>query len=82
MSDPLFIGVYPTGIAYADRTREVDNDYARLAFLPFKSLEIEWRGTCPLELHARITAHAAAMQARRGEEFEVSTCGQTVKLGS
>ncbi len=39
--DRLFIGVYPTGIAYADKWNEVDGDYKRLAFLRFATLALD-----------------------------------------
>ena len=76
----IFIGIYPTGILYADRQREVQGDYARLAFLPW-SLVPEFARDCPPELRPEIEAHMATVQARRGEDFEVSGCGQTVLLG-
>lgn len=80
--DRLFIGTYPTGISYADRARERHGDYARLAFLPFRSLTIEWsKISMPDELRAMIRAHARKLQDRRGEDYQVSTAGQTVRLG-
>ena len=61
----IFIGCYPEGIVYADRTVEVDGDYARLAFLPYSTLELEFSGTCPIELKQEILDSAARIQARR-----------------
>ena len=81
MADRIFAGVSPGGIVYADRTREVGGDYKRLAFLPFKSLELEFERDCPHELRPAIEADAATIQARRGEYFQISTCGQGVLLG-
>ena len=78
----IFRGVYPAGIVYADRTRERHGDYPRLAFLPFQSLELEIEPDCPDALRAEIIADAAILQARRGEEFVTSACGQTVRLGT
>lgn len=79
--DKLFTGVYPCGLVYADRTREVDGDYARLAFLDYGTLVLEIEDNCPDDLRKEITASAAAMQARKGEDFKISACNQTVKLG-
>lgn len=79
--DRLFIGVYPCGIAYADRAREEHGDYARLAFLDFGTLGLDIESNCPVELRTRITADAAAIQAQRGQQYRVSTAGQTVTLG-
>lgn len=78
----LFIGVFPCGISYADRHHEEYGDYKALAFLPYESLTLEFRKECPVELRAEITDHAAAIQARKGEHLQISTCGQTVLLGS
>lgn len=78
----LFIGTFPTGIAYADREREKNGDYVRLAFLPFRSLKLEFsKARMPPELRQEIDDHAFKIQSRRGELFQVSTSGQTVKLG-
>jgi hypothetical protein len=77
----IFSGVFPTGISYADRQREETGDYKRLAFLSFSTLVLEVRPDCPHGLRTEIEADAARIQARRGEHFQVSTCGQTVLLG-
>lgn len=80
-SDRLFIGTYPCGLVYADRATEAHGDYKRLAFLPYSTLKLEMEKDCPTDLQARILAHAATLQAKRGEQYQVSTCGQTVTLG-
>jgi len=78
----LFSGVYPTGIVYADKARERDGDYLRVAFLPFSTLQLEWApGSHPAELRAEIERDAAQVIAQRGEQYPVSASGQTVKLG-
>lgn len=80
----LFIGVFPTGISYADRKVEEHGDYKKLAFLPYRTLELEWYvkpASVSLDVWATIVNHAAALVARRGEDFQVSTAGQTVRLG-
>ena len=81
MFDRLFCGVYPGGIVYADRGREVSGDYARLGFLSFRSLVLEVAPDCPADLRARIIEAAAPIIARRGESFPISACGQCVRLG-
>lgn len=79
--DRLFSGVFPEGIVYADRQREVGGDYKRLAFLSFRTLELEVEKDCPDDLGARIKKAAADLQARKGQPFQVSTSGQHVTLG-
>lgn len=82
MAERVFVGTFPTGISYADRTVEVGGDYQRLAFLPFDTLVLEW-GTkrVPPDVRDYIERDAARLQARRGEEYKVSQAGQTVVLG-
>lgn len=81
--DPrLFIGVYPCGLVYADRSRERHGDYVRLGFLPYASLNLMLEPDCPADLAALIRADAQAMRARTGERFPISSSGQSVVLGS
>ena len=79
-SDRLFIGVYPGGIVYSDRGREQHGDYARLAFLPYDTLELQWEPGSAAFADV-IRASAAKIQARRGEAYPISASGQTVRLG-
>lgn len=83
VADRLFVAAFPGGLSYADRSVEVDGDFKQLAFLPYHTLELQWRvANPPADLRAEIESSAAEMQARSGESFEVSTSGQTVLLGS
>lgn len=77
----IFSGIYPGGIVYADRQREKGGDYARLAFLPFDTLELEFAVDCPQELADQISLDAERIQVRIGQDFRISTSGQTVVLG-
>lgn len=73
----LFVGVFPAGIVYADRQR----DHKTVALLSYATLVLHWRAEVDDELKAEIERNAATLQARRGEQFEVSATGQTVMLG-
>lgn len=77
----LFIGVFPCGISYADRGAESAGDFKRLAFLPFSTLELRFEKDCLDGFKSLIVADAALLQARRGEEYQTTECGQTVRLG-
>lgn len=77
----LFAGVYPCGIVYADTSREVSGDYKRLAYLPYKELVIQFEADCPPAFRRVIQKDAEKIQEKRGQQFPVSTTGQTVKLG-
>lgn len=82
LATDIFAGCFPTGIVYANRRVEEHGDYKRLAFLSFASLELSIEKDCPAELRDHILADAASVQAKRGETYKVSSCGQTVLLGS
>ncbi len=81
-SERLFVGVYPCGLVFADRWDDSSGDYARLGFLPYDTLQLEIRPSCPADLRGKIEAEAAKMQARKGEQFQISTAGQQVTLGT
>lgn len=80
-AERLFIGCFPTGLVYADRAVEEHGDYRRLAYLNFGTLEPKYERNIPPELRALIESDVAQMQARRGQDYQVSECGQTVLLG-
>lgn len=78
--DKLFSGIFPTGISYADRSKTSGGDYHRVAFLSFETLELKiYDERSPLL--PEIKEHAANLQARKGEPFNTSACGQPVTLG-
>jgi len=78
----LFIGVYSTGLSFADRGRERHGDYLKLAFLPYRTLELEWTGApMPESMRKAIQRETAALRRRRGEDYPISSAGQTVRLG-
>lgn len=81
MSEALFIGVYPTGLVYADRRRERNGDYVRAAYLNYRTLNLEVAPDCPEGLLPNILAHARVIQQRIGEKFQIDQCGHTVVLG-
>lgn len=81
MNADIFVGIYTEGILYADRQQEVERDYKRIAFLFFGTLELEVKDDCPPHLASDVREHAAGIQSRRGERFEISQSGQSVTLG-
>ena len=80
MEDRIFIGIFPTGISYADRKREKHGDWARLARLRFDNLELEFEKDCPEKFKEFIRQDAAKIQAKAGEQYNISTT-QTITLG-
>jgi hypothetical protein len=78
----LFIGTFPTGIVYADRQKEEHGDYQLVAFLPYGSLELQVSRKANKRLAESAAEHAATIQARKGQRFQISTCGQTIVLGA
>lgn len=79
--DQLFSGIAATGIIYCDREQIEAGDYLRVGLLPFSTLKPEIDRRCPDDLRERILADMEKIQARRGEDYQVSTSGQTVRLG-
>ena len=79
--DRLFIGVYCTGIVYADRKIEEHGDYRRVGFLPYDTLVFQPHKVADKGLLDQARRHAATIQAKRGEKFQISTVGQYVILG-
>jgi hypothetical protein len=79
----LFIAPYSEGFVYCDRYREKAGDYLSLAFLSYRRLELEWYkdiGKVTEELRQEIEAHAASIQARRGEDYQIAG-NVTITLG-
>ena len=77
----IFSGNYPTGIVWADRYKEEHGDYKKLAYLNYRTLELEIEKSCPKELIPIIQADAKLVQDKKGEQYQVSGSGQTVTLG-
>lgn len=77
----IFSGVFPTGIVWADRYHEKNGDYKRLAYLNYKTLVLDIEKDCPAELIERIKLDAKELQDKKGENFQVSSSGQTIVLG-
>lgn len=80
--DRVLICVYSTGLVYADRARQVDRDYKRLAFLAFDTLELTVEDDCPSGLRSFVVTDALRLQGRCGDQYEISASGQTIRLGS
>jgi hypothetical protein len=76
----LFIGGYPEGILFADRQTEESGDYKKVGFLSYQTLKLEIYEGCPQPLIEPIKEYSSILQKRRGEQYEVSTSGQTVTL--
>jgi hypothetical protein len=76
----LFIGIHSTCVCYCDKSKEEDGDFKTIARLFFDALELKIYEPQSILL-PKIREHAAEIQARKGQEFQVSGCGQTVILG-
>ena len=76
----LFMSIYSTGICYADRHREENGDYRRVAFLGFSDLKLKISDP-KSPLLDEVRRDADAIIARRGQDFEIDACGHTVTLG-
>jgi|TARA_R110002012_G_scaffold256500_1_gene436694 hypothetical protein len=81
LDERIFVATMATGIGYADRTREEHGDWKRLAILFYSDLRAEIEPDCLPDLAQQIREHMAPIQARRGEQYQISTSGQTITLG-
>lgn len=72
MNDRLFVGCYPTGWVFADKRREVQNDYARCGYQSYKTLDLKLEPDCPPDLRVEIEAIAERHRARRGQRYSVA----------
>jgi hypothetical protein len=79
LDDRWFCGKYPCGLVYADRATEEHGDYKRVAFLPYSSLVLDVDDPAS-PLIERVKADAAAMQARRGQPYQIAG-NMTITLG-
>ena len=77
----LWCGCYPTGWVWCDQAIERRGDYRRLAYMAYSRLELELEPDCPEKWKPLLASEAAKLQARRGQAYPVTTCGQTVTLG-
>jgi len=77
----IFRGVSPCGIVWADKYKEECGDYKRIAFLSFATLKLEIKDDCPKKLIDFIKSDAKSIQDKKGEEYQISQCGQTITLG-
>lgn len=78
MDSRLFIGIFPGGISYCDRSVEEDGDYKRLAFLPYDGMVLQIEEDCPPELAAEISADAKRYD--KMTSLQISQTGQSVEL--
>ena len=78
----LFVGKFPCGIVYADRSRERAGDYLRLAFVSSRTLELEWwEADMPPAIRDAIRKDAADLASKRGQFYQTTSSGQGVILG-
>jgi hypothetical protein len=74
---------FPTGLIYADRTRDDPRtqDYKRLAYLNYASLQLDLEPDCKGELADYVKTEAAKIQAMKGQLFSIAG-NMKVILGS
>ncbi|HRH47080.1 MAG TPA: hypothetical protein PKY82_35870 [Pyrinomonadaceae bacterium] len=79
-AERLFVGFFAGGISFADTSKEVAGDYKKIAFLPYGTLELSVHSPHS-DLLPLVLEKAHSFQNRKGETLQISTTGQTVKLG-
>ena len=79
-SESLFIGIFATGISYADKSKTEHGDYKKIAFLTFSHLELTVYDPFSGLLDT-VKEDAKKIQSRVGEDYQTSSSGQTNELG-
>lgn len=66
--------LFPTGIVYADKTRDdpATRDYKRLAYLNYASLKLDLEPDLKGELLDYVIAEAAKIQEMKGQRFQIA----------
>ncbi len=74
---------FPTGLVYADRTRDDPRtqDYKRLAYLNYASLQLDMEPDCKGELAEYVRSEAAKIQAMKGKPFFIAGNMQVILGG-
>jgi hypothetical protein len=80
-NEALFCGNYPTGIFYADKRREVNGDYMTIGRIFYSDLSWKISDNCPADIRSLVQADIDRILSMKGQEYQVSSCGQTVTLG-
>lgn len=76
--DDLFIGNFPTGLVYANKAKEIAGDYQRLAYLNYRTLQLEIEKACPAELLVHIKSHHAEIMKLRHTVYPIAGNMQVV----
>jgi hypothetical protein len=79
MNANIFAGIFPTGVIYADKSKEEHGDYKKIAFLPFDTLKLEIFSKRSKLLNEIIEDSKSYIA---GEELQISTSGQKIILGT
>ena len=77
----LFAGIYPTGIYYADKRREINGDYLNIGHIFFSDLKYEIKENCPKDIKPLVEKDIQRIIGMRGQQYNISGCGQMVTLG-
>lgn len=78
----LFIGVYPTGWSYSDKTNEAHGDFKRLAYQYYDTLELKVYDDKDANKIELIKLLADKNVKMAGEYYQITASGQKIKLGS
>jgi len=79
-NERIFCGCLTTGFIWADRWHERHGDYVRLAYMNYRTLELEIEKGCPAILVPDIKADAEALQAMKGQRYPLTATNE-VTLG-
>lgn len=75
--------VMPTGISWVDTSQDGPRtgDWTKVGHLFFSDLRVEIPKGTPRAVEEDVRRRAAVIQAKRGEQYQISGSGQTITLG-
>jgi hypothetical protein len=79
--EALFCGAYSTGIFYADKRKEINGDYMTIGRIYYSDLNWKINDNCSADIRSFVQADIDKILSMKGQEYQVSSCGQTVILG-
>lgn len=80
LEDRLFVGHFPVGLVFCDRSVEQNGDYKRLAILYERTLVLVFERDCPADWKAFVAGYAATYQTDIGRQT-ANGCGQVTTWG-
>lgn len=81
LDDRIFVGINANGISFSNRIVIEKGDYSKMARYDFKAMKLVIEDLCHPTFATQIRNWIREQEYKKGQSFQVSTCGQSVNLG-